>query len=168
LGYEVVMMDYRGYGKSTGTPSEQFLYDDASLVYQWVLTKTTPSRIIIYGRSLGTPVASKLAASVQPEILILETPFDELKGAAPVYLQSLLSFFPLRYSFPTKDYLVHVKGKKLIFHGTNDRVVPLSSALRLRPLLKDGDEFIIITNGNHRNLRSFGEYQLKLVEVLKK
>ena len=168
LGFEVVMMDYRGYGKSTGTPSEQFLYDDAALLYQWVLNKTTPSRIIIYGRSLGTAVASKLAASVQPEILILETPFDELKGAAPSYIQTLFSFFPLHYSFPTKDHLLHVKGKKLIFHGTNDWVVPLSSALRLRPLLRDGDEFIIITNGNHRNLRNFGEYQLKLVEVLKK
>src|SRR6185295_5988752 len=88
LGYEVVMMDYRGYGKSTGSPTEQFLYEDAALLYQWAVAKTGPVRIIIYGRSLGTPIASNLAASVQPEILILETPFDELKGAAPSYLQS--------------------------------------------------------------------------------
>lgn len=168
LGFEVVMMDYRGYGKSTGEPSEQFLYDDAALLYQWVMSRTTPSRLIIYGRSLGTPVATKLASSVQPEMLILETPFDELRGASPAYLRSVLSFFPMRYSFPTKDFLVHVKGKKLIFHGTEDRVVPLSSALRLRPLLREGDEFIIINNGNHRNLKNFREYQLKLVEVLKK
>ena len=45
LGYEVVMMDYRGYGKSTGTPSEQFLYDDAALLYQWVMSKSSPARL---------------------------------------------------------------------------------------------------------------------------
>ncbi len=167
LGYDVVMMDYRGYGKSSGQPTEQNLYKDAEMLYQWTRTKSNSAKIIIYGRSLGAPVATKLAASVQPELLILETPFDELKGATPSWVQPFLSIFPLRYKFPTKDYLVLVNGKKLIFHGTDDHVVPLSSALRLRPLLKEGDEFIIITKGNHRNLRSFREYQLKLIEVLK-
>jgi uncharacterized protein len=164
LGYEVVMMDYRGYGKSTGAPSEQNLYEDSELIYRWSMTQKHPKRIIIYGRSLGTPVATQLAAKVQPELLILETPFDELKGVLPEFFQPLQFF--LRHTFPTREFITHVNGKKIIFHGTSDNVVPLRSALRLKPLIKSSDEFIIIEGGNHRNLRTYEIYQQKLTEAL--
>ena len=164
LGYEVLMIDYRGYGKSSGTPNEQALYEDARLVWQWAKEKSEHTKIVIYGRSLGSAVATHLAADVQPDLLILETPFDELKNAS--LLRYLFYIVPLKTKFATKEYLGKVKGKIVIFQGTDDWVVSLASAERLRPLLKETDEFIVIPEGGHRNLRDFVMYHTKLAAVL--
>ncbi len=164
LGYEVLMIDYRGYGKSSGTPNEQDLYEDAQLVWNWAKERMEHKKIIIYGRSLGSAIATHLAAEVQPDLLILETPFDELKNAS--LLRYLFYIKPLRTTFATKEYLGKVKGKIIIFHGTDDWVVNLSSPERLRPLLKDTDEFIIIPEGGHRNLRDFVLYHTMLANSL--
>ena len=123
-------------------------------------------RLIIYGRSLGSAVASRLASEVQPDLLILETPFDELRGASPEGLQPLTNLLPIRSVFDNKQHLRGVKSRKIIFHGTNDRVVPLSSALRLRSFLGSQNDFIIIPEGGHRNLRSFQLYKDKIKEIL--
>jgi pimeloyl-ACP methyl ester carboxylesterase len=159
LGYDILMPDYRGYGKSTGTPNEVTLYRDAEVVLKWAQTTIPHSKLILYGRSLGSAIASNLALTAKPEFLILETPFDELNSA--------LYTFSSRYKFPTKDFLPKMTCKKVIIHGTSDWVVPLSSALRLKPLLKDGDQFVIIKNGSHNNLRDFSDYHKTLKEALK-
>ncbi len=165
-GYDVLMIDYRGYGKSTGKPSEPALYADAHAVHKWALAKSSYPRLIIYGRSLGSAVASRLAMEVQPDLLILETPFDELRGVIGSYWQPLASLLPIRSVFSNKDHLRQVRSHKVIFHGTDDRVVPLSSALRLRPLLDSQHDFVIIPKGGHRNLRSFPEFQLQVAALL--
>jgi uncharacterized protein len=164
LGYEVVMIDYRGYGKSSGTPDEDTLYKDATLVWNWVKSKTEHQKIVIYGRSMGSAVATHLATEVQPDLLILETPFDELKNAS--VLRYLFYIVPLNTKFNTKENIRKVKGKIIIFQGTNDWVVNLKSAERLKPLLKDTDEFVIIPEGGHRNLNDFVLYHTKLASVL--
>jgi len=164
LGYEVLMIDYRGYGKSSGTPAESTLYKDATLVWNWAKLQTEHEKIVIYGRSLGSAIASHLATEVQPDLLILETPFDELKNAS--VLRYLFYFIPLKTKFATKEYLGKVKGKIVIFQGTDDWVVSLASAGRLKPLLKETDEFIMIPEGGHRNLRDFDLYHTKLASVL--
>lgn len=165
LGYEVLMIDYRGYGKSSGRPSERALYDDAALIWNWANEKSEHEKMVIYGRSLGTAVAVHLAAEVQPDLLILETPFDKLMGANP--LRYLFSIVPLQSRFNSSEYLGKVKCKTVIFHGTNDWVVNLSSGERLKPWLKDTDEFIVIPGGGHNNLRNFALYHDKLAEVLR-
>jgi uncharacterized protein len=166
LGYDILMMDYRGYGKSTGQPNEHDLYNDALTVLHWSQTNIKYDRLIIYGRSLGSAVASNLATAITPDLLILETPFDELKGAVYEPLKPLLYLLPLHSSFSNKTFLPKVKCKKIIIHGTNDQVVPLSSAMRLKPLLEDSDLFVIIEGGSHRNLRDFEEFHKTLAEVL--
>lgn len=164
LGYEVLMIDYRGYGKSSGTPDEDTLYKDAMLVWNWAMSKTEHQKIIIYGRSLGSAVATHLAADVQPDLLILETPFDELKEAN--ILRYLFYVVPLKTKFASKEYLGKVKSKVVIFQGTDDWIVNLQSAERLKPLLKKTDQFIIIPEGGHRNLRDFVLYHTMLAAVL--
>jgi uncharacterized protein len=159
LGYDILMMDYRGYGKSTGKPNETILYSDAKTVLTWAQTNIPHARLILYGRSMGSAVASNLAVAAEPDLLILETPFDELKSA--------LYTFSSKHKFPTKDFLAKVTCKRILIHGTNDWVVPLSSALNLKPLLNDSDQFVIIEGGSHNNLRDFSEYHKTLKEVLK-
>ncbi len=164
LGYEVLMIDYRGYGKSSGAPAEEILYKDASFIYQWAREKSDHKKIVLYGRSLGSAVASHLAAEVNPALLILETPFDELKGAN--ILRHLVMILPFNATFSNKEMLGKVTCKIIIIHGTDDWVVSLKSAERLRPLLKETDQFIIIPDGGHRNLRKFPLYHTTLASVL--
>jgi len=158
LGYDVLMIDYRGYGKSTGSPTEENLYNDAQIILKWSRANFNYTHIIIYGRSLGAAVATHLATQSTPDLLILETPFDKLS--------SLLYSFPSRYTFANHAMLPEVKCRRIIIHGTEDGVVPLSSALRLKSLLHEHDKFVIIEGGGHNDLREFEEYHKVLEEVL--
>lgn len=162
LGYDVLMIDYRGYGKSSGIPSEEAIYNDAELIWAWAKRKFEYSKWILYGRSLGAAVASHLAAKVNPDLLCLETPFDDLNSARA----NALIPFKLKYKFANKDHLSKVDCKIFIIHGTRDWIVPVSSALSLKPLLKKGDQIFIIPKGGHKNLRKFKIYHEKLREFL--
>jgi uncharacterized protein len=166
LGYDVLMIDYRGYGKSTGTPSEKDFYQDAQTVLNWSKENIPFTQLIIYGRSLGSAVASHLASENTPALLILETPFDEIKSVVYSPIRPIVSLLPSRNHFPNNIFLQKVKCKKVIFHGTNDWVVPFSSAMKLKPLLSSEDKFFVIEGGGHKNLRDFEKYQKALAEVL--
>lgn len=158
LGYDVLMMDYRGYGKSTGKPNEENLYQDAQTVLKWSEENLTYKKLVIYGRSLGSAVASNLATTAQADLLILETPFEELND--------VLYFFSSHYKFSNKTFLPKVNCKRVIIQGTHDGVVPLASAVKLKPFLNETDRFVIIEGGNHNNLSEFGKYHKTLKEVL--
>jgi len=166
IGFDVLMTDYRGYGKSTGIPSEKKLYSDALTVLHWAEENIKQQHLIFYGRSLGSAIASQLATVHSPDLLILETPFDELSGAIYPIIRPMLKLLPEQYYFSNKASLTKVTCRKVIFHGTNDWIVPLSSALRLKPVLKEDDKFIIIEGGGHRNLRDFSEFHKALAEAL--
>lgn len=157
FGYEVLIFDYRGYGKSNGEPSEEGLYEDAEAVYDYARTHFPEKPLIYYGRSLGTGVATHLAAKHAPQKLVLETPFDELKNVVPAYFRFMLHIIPLRHAFRNNERLASITCPILILHGTQDPVVPLSSALGLKPLLKPGDQFRIVPGGRHNNLTRLDE-----------
>lgn len=165
-GYDVLMIDYRGYGKSTGKASEKGLYKDGVATLKWANANLKFDKLYFYGRSLGAAVASNLAIKNTPDLLILETPFDNVTGAVADAIKPAKLTYKLKYSFPNKEHISQVNCKIVIFQGTKDRIVPLSSALRLKPLLKEGDDFFIIEKGRHRNLRKFEGYQEKLKAVL--
>lgn len=167
LGYDILMVDYRGYGKSTGIPNEEDLYSDALTIWNWSKANIESNKTIIYGRSLGAAVASNLAIKTNPDLLILETPFDKLRGVVYPAFVSNLYLFPSRYSFPNNKFLADVKSKKVIIHGTRDWVVPLISANRLKPLLSPDDTFVVIEGASHNNLREFELYHTTLKEVLR-
>lgn len=162
LGYDILFVDYRGYGKSTGTPDEQSLYDDAMIVKIW--SDSIPKKqFIIYGRSLGSGVATYLASKTNADLLILETPFYELKDAVNAWLKP---FVHLKYEFPSYKFLPLVKCKKVIIQGTKDSVVPFWSAEKLKPLLGADDEFVVIEGGEHNNLSEFDVFHETLRRVL--
>ncbi|MBK6478981.1 MAG: alpha/beta fold hydrolase [Saprospiraceae bacterium] len=167
LGYDVLMIDYRGYGKSTGYPSEAGLYQDAEATRAWAKEKFPDQPLIYYGRSLGTGVATALAVQHEPQKIILETPYDELKNVVPWYLRVMLYIIPLRHSFHNNDRVPKILCPILILQGTVDPIVPLSSALGLRPLLKPTDQFVIIKGGSHNNLSRFEEKRNALAAFLK-
>lgn len=165
-GYDFFAIDYRGYGKSTGQVDEDLFYQDARLAYNWLAKRYPPDHIIIYGRSLGSGPASHLAAEVRAKMLILETPFDNIRSLLLTQAPVLILPFELKYKFPNDEHIQKVSCPIYIFHGTKDRVVPYRSAERLKKHLKAGDFFYTIENGGHKDLSSFEIYQRMLDSLL--
>lgn len=167
-GYEVWIMDYPGFGKSTGVFSEQKLYDYALVCYKLARSRWAPSQIIIYGRSFGTGIAAQLADVRDCRRLILESPAYSLESMGAYYLPVYPWSRLLHYHFPTYSHLPAVTAPITIFEGTKDRTVPYSNASRLKPLLKSGDEFIPIEGAGHNNLHDFPVFMEKLDSVLER
>ena len=165
-GYDVFILEYRGYGKSTGKPDETKFYQDAQLTYDWALKKYTSNQIIIYGRSLGSAVASHLAVNNDFRILILETPFDNVETLFKMRSPGGFLPLPIKSKFPNDKHLTKISQPIYIFLGTKDRVVPNRSTEKLRPLLKPSDRLIAIEGGGHKNLNTFEKYQTELDFIL--
>jgi alpha-beta hydrolase superfamily lysophospholipase len=167
-GFEVWMIDYPGFGKSTGKFTEAMVYEAALQLYKLARTKYSPQQIIIYGKSLGTGIASQLASIRDAKDLILETPYYGLADL----VKTICWMYPvdqmIHYHFPTYTYLPKVTAPITIFHGTDDGVIPLSNAKKLQPLLKPIDHFIEIDKGSHNNLNDFKMMQDSLSSILKK
>ena len=164
--YEVWMVDYPGFGKSTGLLTEQGLYEEALQVYKLARKKYSPNQIIIYGKSIGTGIASQLASVRDCKKLILETPYYSLTSLTRILCWMYPVDLMLKFKFRTHDYLPKVTAPITIFHGTNDGVIPYWNVSRLKPLLKPKDEFITIEKGSHINLNSFPKMQNKLDSLL--
>lgn len=166
-GYDVLILDYREFGKSTGELTEAALYEDALLMYKMARARFEPSQIIFYGKSIGTGVAAQLASVRDCKRLILETPYYNLADVAgsnaPIYPVSWM----LDYKLPTNEFLPKVMAPITIFHGTEDNTVPYESGEKLKEFFKKGDEFITIEGGRHNNLNDYPLFHAKLDSVLK-
>jgi fermentation-respiration switch protein FrsA (DUF1100 family) len=158
MNYDVLVMDYRTYGKSEGKLSEQAFYKDAQYCYSYLLKQYSEDEITLYGRSLGTGIASYLASKNKPNQLILETPYYSILDVA----EHRFPMFPvkhlLKYHFPTFQYLKKASCPITIIHGTDDSVVPYSSSKKLSELKLHNLDFITIEGGTHNNLIEFENY----------
>jgi len=165
-GYDIFLIDYKGYGKSEGETTEENFYIAGKLAYDWALNKYPVEKITIFGRSLGTAVASKIAAEYPAKMLILETPFYSMNDLLKERFPYLLFPMDSKMDFPIHKYLNKVKYPIHVFHGTGDKITPYSSSLKLKPLLKPTDTFTTIKNGKHRNLNTFDKYHSQLNSIL--
>lgn len=165
-GYEVIMIDYPGFGKSKGKFTEKILYEWSEQVYKYARSHFAADSIIIYGKSMGTGIAAYLASRVECDRLVLETPYYDMPSVVSHYLPIYPVEKLLHYKLPTYLYLPVVKAPVTIFHGTNDGVITYENASRLRRFLKPADEFVAIPGGKHNNLHSFPEMVRKLDSLL--
>jgi uncharacterized protein len=128
-GFSILVVDYRGYGASSGTPSERGIYKDADAVTQYFdrhLRKTgVPT--VYWGRSLGCAAGSYGATVKAPDGLVLESPFPDVASLfAGNPLMRVLSVFS-SYSFATSQHLVKYSGPLLVVHGDADSIVPFAA-----------------------------------------
>ena len=165
-GYEVWMPDYPGFGLSTGEITEQGLYDLGFEVRKMADKKYRSDSIIIYGKSLGSAIASYVAANTKNKMLILESTYYDMPEVmfdfAPLYPTSRMS----KYKFPVNSFLQEVKDPVVIFQGTDDWITRFSNAEMLMPALKPGDKFIAIENGSHNDLANFDLYKRSIDSLL--
>lgn len=150
--YEVWMIDYPGFGKSTGDFTEKTLYEWALQLYKLAEARFSKDSIVIYGKSLGTGIAAQLASIRDCKKLILETPYYDFRSVVRRYL----FLYPLNrmmpYHLPTWQYLQKTDAPVTIFHGTADGVIPYSNAERLKQFLKPGSSFITIEGASHNRI----------------
>lgn len=168
LDHDVLMPDYRGYGKSRGALSEAALHADAALWYTWLARRWSEERIIVYGRSLGTGLAVPVAATYAPRALLLESPFANFTDVARHYLAILPYRWLLRYTFRSDKAMLRVKCPVYIFHGKRDPVVPYSSALRLYAAVPTDvhREMVSFAKGYHSDLGAYARFRRKLRAII--
>jgi hypothetical protein len=168
LQYDVFVMDYRTYGKSTGPLSEQAFYDDAQMCYDHLLEYYSSKDIIIYGRSLGSGVATNLASKNNANQLILETPYFSIADVAKYRFPIIPVKKLLKYELPNYQFIKDVSCKIAIIHGTEDAIVPFKSGKKLFDIApKDRTTFYSIEGAGHGDLIQFDDFKNAIQDILK-
>lgn len=150
LNVNVLVYDYRGYGKSEGSPDEEGTYLDARAGWNFLTDKKniTEDEIIIMGRSLGGAVSAWLATSTKPAGLILESTFTSAKDLA----QELYPWVPVRWlmkiEYPTKRYLQNISVPKLILHSSGDHLIPFHHGRQIFESANEPKDFFEMS-GDH-------------------
>lgn len=167
FNYDVVLIDYRGFGKSTGRRSEGRMLSDVQFVYETLARQYSEEHLIVYGRSLGSGFAAKVASDNQPRYLILDAPYYNFKKVIERFLPILPVRFVLRYHLRTDKWIQKVRCPVYIIHGTKDWLIPIRHSERLQKFNPRKITLIRIHGGGHNNLPKFDEYHNFVRDILK-
>jgi fermentation-respiration switch protein FrsA (DUF1100 family) len=155
-GTGLLALCYRGYGGSSGTPSEDGLIRDAEAAYGFARERIPARRIVLFGESLGTAVAVALAADREVAAVILDAPFT---SAAEVGAAAY-PFAPVRWlmkdKFRSDERIGRVSAPLLVVHGEQDRIVPIRFAENLFALAREPERFVRFPQGGHVDLDDHG------------
>lgn len=167
FGYDTFILDYRGYGESDGRiTSEDQLFSDVQITYDYFKKLYNEQDIIILGYSVGTGPASQLASNNNPKLLILQAPFyslvDMMKNMFPIFPEFLLN-----YRFKNNKYIPDCTMPIVIFHGTNDNVIPYEQSLKLKQLLKPSDKLITLEGEGHNGMTDSEAYLAAMRGILR-
>lgn len=174
FGYDVLVIDYRGYGKSTGPRSEKILFNDAQFCYDFLKKHYDENKIIVYGISLGGAFATKIASDNKPKMVILECTFYNLQDMAKRWIPAFATvrIAPvMTYLFLSNVYIQKITSPLYFFHGTKDLIVPHKSGKKLfqefakaQPNIEK--KFITIKDGSHSDLQDFELYREEMKKIL--
>jgi len=166
FNYDIFILDYRGYGKSEGKINdEKQFYNDMQVVYNQLNKRYDEGKIIVLGYSIGTGPATKLAATNNPKLLILQAPYFSLTDILK-YNFPLIPTFLLKYKFETNKYIKNCKMPIVLFHGNKDEVIYYKSSVKLQKLLKKTDTFITLLGQEHNGMSGNPEYLKELEKIL--
>jgi pimeloyl-ACP methyl ester carboxylesterase len=158
VNYDLFMVDYRGYGKSTGRiENEAQLYADARAAYDAMAPLYRDKPIVIYGRSLGTALAASLARDVHPRLLVLVSPFSSLAASA-AQAYPWAPEWVLKYPLRTDAIIGDVESPILLIHGSEDKLIPLSHSERLKKLARSPVELLVVPGAGHSDIHKFPVY----------
>jgi len=166
LHYDVFILDYPGYGKSTGSiQSKKQLFEDIQTAYNDIKKRYREDQIVILGYSIGTGPAAYLASRNHPKLLILQAPYysltDMMRHSYPI-----LPTFLLKYKFQTNEYLRDCKMPVVIFHGLQDEVIYYGSSLKLQQEMKPVDTLITLNDQGHNGITDNQDYIAAIRTIL--
>jgi uncharacterized protein len=166
LGYDVMMLDYRGFGKSEGKIQNlKQLFDDIQLVYGEMTRKYAENQVIVLGYSLGSGLAAKIASINHPKMLILQTPYYNFKDLTKRVMPYIPTFI-LKYPIMTNEYIQLCQMPIIVFHGNQDEVIYYGSSLKLKAHFKPTDQLITLENQSHNGISEHPIYKSELKKVL--
>lgn len=159
-GYGIFMMTYRGFGGSTGKPSERANVRDAKQAYD-VLIKNgvAPSQIVLYGESLGSGVATQVAAVKDVAGVILDAPYTTMVDVAAVHYPYLPARLLMIDRYLTKNYIARIHAPLLIIHGEDDEVIPVEMGRALFKLAIEPKDIATFQGAGHADHYMFGSYE---------
>lgn len=179
LGLDVLIIDYRGYGRSSGSPSENGLYLDADEAWRWLTERrgVPANQILLFGRSLGAAVAAELAgrlggnpgaaANEQPAAVIIESGFDALASLASHHYPLLTAVIPLRFDFRAAEAIARARCPVLVLHSPDDEIVPYALGRRLFAAAPEPKRFVDLRGGHNDGfLVSQPDYQQAIAGFL--
>ncbi|RAL25223.1 alpha/beta hydrolase [Lujinxingia litoralis] len=159
LGYDVFIVDYRGFGKSSGRITEAGLYEDGRAAYGALLALGYAGEdVILYGRSIGSGVATQLATEVSARALVLESPFTRLLDVAREQMPWALPQLTLRFHFNNAEKLAGVELPVLLLHGSRDELIGPHHSRALAGVLEERANLVIVEGGGHNDLPEFERY----------
>lgn len=163
--YTVYLIPYRGYGNNSGTPTEKVLYSDAVQIFQSVENKH--DSISLMGRSLGSGIATYVAANRQVDKLILVTPFDSIENVAKdIYWMFPVSWM-IKDRFRSSDRVKDITAQTYIFIAEDDRVIPRARTDQLIAQFSDQlVEVVVVTDAGHNTISQFPAYVSGLKQAL--
>ncbi|PRX55032.1 alpha/beta hydrolase [Flagellimonas meridianipacifica] len=165
-GYDVIMVDYRGFGKSTGRRTQKAVKRDMQVIYNKIKKKVSEKYIILYGRSLGSGFAAKLASMNEPRMLILDAPYYSLSKVAKKYIPFMPLSLLIKFPMPTYKWLKYVKCPIHILHGTDDRLIPYKTSVKLSKINPKRTKLYTIIGGGHKDLNTFESYHSMLGDII--
>lgn len=168
LGVSVLAVDYRGYGKSEGSPDEQGVYDDADAAYRYLIETRhfEPKNIFIYGQSLGSAVATDLASRRECGGLVIESSFTSAREVARGSFRiPFLEYVP-RSRFDSLAKIARVRAPVLVIHGKIDALFPFTMGRRLYEAAAGPKSWLLVENAGHDDVFQTGGE--KYLEVLRR
>lgn len=167
LGFDVLTMDYRQFGRSTGDLSEEAMLADAEAWYDEAVRRFPNDEIRVVGYSLGTTFASHVASAKPVKDLALLAPMQsvlELAQRRYPFVPAFVSRYPLRTDLKLASDAVKERVRILAFHGDKDKVVPLASGIGLKAAFTDDDSFTIVEGADHNELPFRSEVAARIHE----
>jgi len=165
-GFDFFILDFRGFGKSRGRRTEEILFSDLQHVYQWLSDEYDEERIVLYGRSLGSGLAARVASWNRPRMLILDCPYYSFLYHISRYAVILPIRWLLRYQIRTDRFIKKVRCPIHIIGGTKDRLIPYRQCEMLKALVPEKITLHPIIGAGHNNLPDYPEYHDILYDML--
>jgi fermentation-respiration switch protein FrsA (DUF1100 family) len=154
LGFNVFLYDYRGYGRSEGSPDETGVYRDGRAAFDYVINRTDvdPTNVILFGTSLGGAVAVDVALDRPAAGLILESTFSSATDVARTAYPFLPAQFLLRSKFDSAEKIRSIHIPLLVLHGDRDRIIPISLGRKLFEAANEPKTFFVVPGADHNDI----------------
>ena len=165
-GYDLLLLDYRGYGKSDGRISnESELLSDVQYVYDKMKDRYSEQKIVLIGCSIGTGLAAHLGSVNNPKKVILIAPYFSMKRLVNEIVPFVPNFY-LKFRLMTNFKITDIKCPIVLIHGKQDKVINYKHSIDLSLLTKTEDDLLLIKDAGHNNIDDHREYQKLLDKIL--